>query len=131
MHYAAICQPQDAGEFIAALQGKLRTSLDRFEQVSAAGTTGGVAIVKKHGEPWIRVSSRAGEAGGAREPGGRCPARAPRRRRQPQPRRDTRAPGQARSPGEGDVARGAEGAPGNVGERQRRADWLGLLSDLL
>ncbi|WP_329595088.1 transposase [Streptomyces sp. NBC_01362] len=40
------------------MQGKLRTSLDRFEQAPAAGTTGGVAIVKKHGEPWIRVSPR-------------------------------------------------------------------------
>ncbi|MEU5660001.1 Tn3 family transposase [Streptomyces sp. NPDC047737] len=58
VHYAALGQPQDAGEFIAALQGKLRTSLDRFDQALAEGTTGGVAIVKKHGEPWIRVSPR-------------------------------------------------------------------------
>lgn len=56
VHYAAIRQPQDAGEFIDALQGKLRTSLDRFERALAEGTTGGVAIVNKHGEPWIRVS---------------------------------------------------------------------------
>ncbi|MGI5341902.1 DUF4158 domain-containing protein [Streptomyces sp. CA-181903] len=56
VHYAAIRQPQDAGEFIDALQGKLRTSLDRFERALAEGTTGGVAIVKKRGEPWIRVS---------------------------------------------------------------------------
>ncbi|MEV5441001.1 Tn3 family transposase [Streptomyces sp. NPDC052644] len=27
-----------------------------FEQALAEGTTGGVAIVKKHGEPWSRVS---------------------------------------------------------------------------
>ncbi|MFF2411478.1 hypothetical protein [Streptomyces sp. NPDC058092] len=58
VHYAGLGQPQDAGEFIAALHGKLRTSLDRFEQALAEGTTGGVAIVKKHGEPWIRVSPR-------------------------------------------------------------------------
>ena len=58
VHYAALGQPQDAEEFIAALQGKLRTSLDRFEQALTEGTTGGVAIVKKHGEPWIRVSPR-------------------------------------------------------------------------
>lgn len=58
VHYAALGQPQDAREFIAALQGKLRTSLDRFERALAEGTTGGVAIVKKHGEPWIRVSPR-------------------------------------------------------------------------
>ncbi|MFB0631566.1 DUF4158 domain-containing protein [Streptomyces sp. AB3(2024)] len=56
VHYAALGQPQDAKEFIAALQGKLRTSLDRFDRALAEGTTGGVAIVKKHGEPWIRVS---------------------------------------------------------------------------
>ena len=58
VHYAALSQPQDSGEFIAALKGKLDTSLDRFEQALAEGTTGGVAIVKKHGEPWIRVSPR-------------------------------------------------------------------------
>ncbi|MGW9641305.1 Tn3 family transposase [Streptomyces albidoflavus] len=58
VHYAALGQPQDAGEFITALKAKLRTSLDRFEQALAEGTTGGVAIVKKHGEPWIRVSPR-------------------------------------------------------------------------
>ncbi|SCF67746.1 Tn3 transposase DDE domain-containing protein [Streptomyces sp. MnatMP-M27] len=58
VHYTALGQPQDAGEFITALQRKLRTSLDRFEQALAEGTTGGVAIVKKHGEPWIRVSPR-------------------------------------------------------------------------
>lgn len=50
VHYAALGQPQDAGEFITALKGRLRTSLDRFEQALAEGTTGGVAIVKKHGE---------------------------------------------------------------------------------
>ncbi|MFD8607580.1 hypothetical protein [Streptomyces sp. NPDC059631] len=50
VHYAAQGRPQDSGEFIAALQGRLRTSLDRFEQAPAEGTTGGVAIVKKRGE---------------------------------------------------------------------------------
>ncbi|MFF6815230.1 Tn3 family transposase [Streptomyces sp. NPDC012403] len=58
VHYAALGQPQDVGKFITALQSKLRTSLDRFEQALAEGTTGGVAIVRKHGEPWIRVSPR-------------------------------------------------------------------------
>ncbi|OEV04601.1 Tn3 family transposase [Streptomyces oceani] len=58
VHYAALGQPQDADEFITALQGRLRTSLDRFEQALAEGTTGGVSIVRKHGEPWIRVSPR-------------------------------------------------------------------------
>ncbi|MFD0142840.1 MULTISPECIES: hypothetical protein [unclassified Streptomyces] len=58
VHYAALGQPQDASEFITALQNKLRASLDRFEQALAGGATGGVAIVKEHGEPWIRVSPR-------------------------------------------------------------------------
>ncbi|MGW0753521.1 DUF4158 domain-containing protein [Streptomyces sp. NPDC002587] len=58
VHYAALGQPQDAGEFVAVLQGKLRASLDRFDRALAEGTTGGVAIVKKRGEPWIRVSPR-------------------------------------------------------------------------
>ncbi|MEV4116235.1 Tn3 family transposase [Nonomuraea sp. NPDC049695] len=58
VHYAALGQPQDAGEFITALKVKLRTSLDRFDRALGEGTTGGVAIVRKHGEPWIRVSPR-------------------------------------------------------------------------
>ncbi|MET7486770.1 hypothetical protein [Streptomyces sp. NPDC005538] len=58
VHYAALGQPQDSGEFITVLQGKFRTSLDRFEIALAEGTTGGVPILKKHGEPWIRVSPR-------------------------------------------------------------------------
>ncbi|WP_405691250.1 Tn3 family transposase [Streptomyces sp. NBC_00057] len=58
VHYAALGQPQDADEFITALQGRLRASLDRFDRALAEGTTGGVSIVKKHGEPWIKVSPR-------------------------------------------------------------------------
>ncbi|GAA2621474.1 hypothetical protein GCM10009863_39450 [Streptomyces axinellae] len=58
VHYAAQGQPQDAGEFITALQRRLRTSLDRFEQALAEAPRVGVAIVKKHGQPWIRVSPR-------------------------------------------------------------------------
>ncbi|MFF7705448.1 Tn3 family transposase [Streptomyces lydicus] len=46
---AALGQPQDVGEFMAALQGKLRASQDRFEQT---------LIVKKRDEPWVRVSPR-------------------------------------------------------------------------
>ncbi|MFJ5780341.1 hypothetical protein [Streptomyces sp. NPDC093094] len=58
VHYAATRQPQDAGEFITTLQSELHASLDRFEQALAEGTTGGVAIVRKHREPWIRVPPR-------------------------------------------------------------------------
>ncbi|MGE7388197.1 Tn3 family transposase [Streptomyces sp. NPDC004126] len=58
MYYAALGQPQDAGEFITVLQSRLRASLDRFDRALAECNTGGVAIMKKHGEPWIRVSPR-------------------------------------------------------------------------
>lgn len=54
-------QPHDGGEFTAALQGKLRTSLDRFEQALAEGTTDGATIAKEHDEsepPLRRVRHR-------------------------------------------------------------------------
>ncbi|GAA2271546.1 Tn3 family transposase [Kitasatospora sp. NPDC001175] len=58
VHYDAIRQPQDPAKFIDTLQKKLRGSLDRFEAALVEDTTGGVAITKKRGEPWIRVSPR-------------------------------------------------------------------------
>ena len=58
VHYDAIRQPQAPAKFVADLQKKLRDSLDRFEAALAQGTTGGVAITRKRGEPWIRVSPR-------------------------------------------------------------------------
>jgi hypothetical protein len=48
----------DESGFIAVLQDRLRTSLDRFERALVKSTAGGVAIMKKHGEPWIRLSPR-------------------------------------------------------------------------
>ncbi|MGW4889963.1 Tn3 family transposase [Streptomyces murinus] len=56
VHYAAIRQPQDPQEFIVALQGRLRASLDRLETALVQDTTGGVSITRRHGEPWIKVS---------------------------------------------------------------------------
>jgi hypothetical protein len=56
VHYDAIRQPQDPEEFIEALQKRLREALTRFDTALELGTTGGVDIVKKHGEPWIKVS---------------------------------------------------------------------------
>ncbi|MFD6247462.1 Tn3 family transposase [Streptomyces roseolus] len=56
VHYDAIRQPQDPGSFIGALQKRLRESLTRFDTALELGTTGGVDIVRKHGEPWIKVS---------------------------------------------------------------------------
>jgi hypothetical protein len=56
VHYDAIRQPQDPEKFIGALQKRLREALTRFGTALELGTTGGVDIVKKHGEPWIKVS---------------------------------------------------------------------------
>ncbi|MET9833714.1 Tn3 family transposase [Streptomyces sp. NPDC006385] len=48
--------PQDPEKFIEALQNRLREALTRFDTALELGTTGGVDIVKRHGEPWIKVS---------------------------------------------------------------------------
>ncbi|SFO06956.1 Transposase and inactivated derivatives, TnpA family [Streptomyces sp. cf124] len=56
VHYDAIRQPQDPEKFIETLQKRLREALTRFDTALELGTTGGVDIVKKHGEPWIKVS---------------------------------------------------------------------------
>lgn len=56
VHYDAIRQPQDHGAFIEALQKRLRETLTRFDTALELGTTGGVDIIKKHGEQWITVS---------------------------------------------------------------------------
>ncbi|WP_199923927.1 Tn3 family transposase [Streptomyces scabiei] len=56
VHYDAIRQPQDPEKFIETLQKRLREALTRFDTALALGTTGGVDIVKRHGEPWIKVS---------------------------------------------------------------------------
>ncbi|MEV6618463.1 Tn3 family transposase [Streptomyces sp. NPDC051051] len=56
VHYDAIRQPQGPGAFIGALQKRLREALTRFDTALELGTTGGVDIVRKHGEPWIKVS---------------------------------------------------------------------------
>ncbi|WP_406416653.1 Tn3 family transposase [Streptomyces sp. NBC_00842] len=56
VHYDAIRQPLDATAFTDALEKRLRDALTRFDTALELGTTGGVEIVKKHGEPWIKVS---------------------------------------------------------------------------
>lgn len=58
VRYVALGWPQDATEFITVFQGRLRTSRGRFGVALAEAETGGVAIVKKHGEPGIRISPR-------------------------------------------------------------------------
>ncbi|MFI9352508.1 Tn3 family transposase [Streptomyces lydicus] len=59
VHYDAVRQPQDPAKFVADLQKRHRQALDRFEQALATGTTGGVSIIRKHGNPWIKVSPLA------------------------------------------------------------------------
>lgn len=55
LHYAAIRQPLDPTAFVGDLQTRLRHALDRLDAGLAAGTTGGVRIVTRCGEPWISV----------------------------------------------------------------------------
>ena len=55
LHYAAIRQPLDPTAFVGDLQTRLRDALDRLDTGLAAGTTGGVRIVTRRGEPWISV----------------------------------------------------------------------------
>ncbi|MET8725151.1 Tn3 family transposase [Streptomyces misionensis] len=56
VHYDAIRQPQDPEKFLEALQKRLREALTRFDTALELGTTSGVDIVRRHGEPWIKVS---------------------------------------------------------------------------
>lgn len=55
LHYAAIRQPLDPTAFVSDLQTRLRDALDRLDTGLATGTTGGVRIVTRRGEPWISV----------------------------------------------------------------------------
>jgi TnpA family transposase len=55
VHYAALRQPLDPQAFIAGLQRRLSESLTRLERGLAGGTTGGVSITTRRGEPWISV----------------------------------------------------------------------------
>lgn len=57
VHYDAIRRPQGPGAFIGAFQKRLREAPPRFGTALELGTTGGVDIVKKHGEPWIKILS--------------------------------------------------------------------------
>jgi TnpA family transposase len=55
VHYSALRQPQDPTEFITALQSDMRRALANLEAAVTAGTTGGVRITKRRGDPWISV----------------------------------------------------------------------------
>jgi len=58
VHYDAIQKPLDAKVFITGLQKMHREAMDRLERALVEDTTGGVKIVKKNGEGWIKVSPR-------------------------------------------------------------------------
>lgn len=55
VHYAASRLPLDPTEFLADLKGRLGAALTRLDEGIAAGTTGGVKITTRRGEPWISV----------------------------------------------------------------------------
>ncbi|MEV3986728.1 Tn3 family transposase [Nonomuraea sp. NPDC049758] len=55
VHYEALAKPRDTAVFIADLQRRHTAALDRLETALRKGTTGGVTITRKKGEPWISV----------------------------------------------------------------------------
>ncbi|MGH8918492.1 MAG: Tn3 family transposase, partial [Actinomycetes bacterium] len=57
VHYEAIAQPLDPSTFVATLQHRLHEALGRLDQALSSGTTGGVRITTRRGEPWIKVPS--------------------------------------------------------------------------
>lgn len=56
VHYAALRQPTDPTEFIAGLRARLSSALGRLDTALAGGTTGGVRIVTRNGQPWITIA---------------------------------------------------------------------------
>ncbi|MFF4625643.1 hypothetical protein [Nonomuraea jabiensis] len=55
MHYEALKKPRDPAAFIADLQRRHTAALDWLGVALRKGTTGGVKITRKKGEPWISV----------------------------------------------------------------------------
>ncbi|MGX1114871.1 TnpA family transposase [Streptomyces ambofaciens] len=55
VHYAAIRQPEDPGEFVAGLKRRMTDGLDRLSAALADGSAGGVKVTTRKGEPWITV----------------------------------------------------------------------------
>ena len=55
VHYEALSKPRDPADFIADLQKRHVAALDRLNKALKKGTTGGVKITRKKGEPWISV----------------------------------------------------------------------------
>jgi len=69
VHYAAIRQPLDPRAFVDDLRSRMGEALTRLDQGIGGGTTGGVRITTRQGEPWISVPS-LNRAAGAGQPGG-------------------------------------------------------------
>jgi TnpA family transposase len=55
VHYDALRQPRDPTAFIATLQDQVRRALETLEAALASGSTGGVTITRRRGEPWLSV----------------------------------------------------------------------------
>ena len=55
VHYQALGKPRDPAAFISGLREQHATALGRLNDALAAGTTGGVKITARRGEPWISV----------------------------------------------------------------------------
>ncbi len=55
VHYEALRQPRDPTAFIATLQDQLCQALGKLEAALVSGQTGGVAITRRRGEPWLAV----------------------------------------------------------------------------
>ncbi|WSY64894.1 Tn3 family transposase [Nocardia sp. NBC_00881] len=55
VHYAEIRKPLDPTEFIAGLEQRMNDALTRLDTALVEGTTGGVKITRRRGEPWIGV----------------------------------------------------------------------------
>jgi TnpA family transposase len=59
VHYAALNKPLHAVEFIEDLKHRHRAALDRLNTALAHGTTGGVKVTSRGGQPWVRVPKLA------------------------------------------------------------------------
>lgn len=55
VHYGALGQPLDPTPFVEGLKSRLSAALSAFDSALAAGTTGGVRITTRRGEPWMSV----------------------------------------------------------------------------
>lgn len=55
VHYAALGKPLQAKEFVENLRRRHRAALDTLNTAMVEGTTGGVKITNRSGQPWITV----------------------------------------------------------------------------